>query len=68
VKWSYGSWASFSAEARKEFYPLLIKPHGRLYFAGDHLTNWNAWMQGAFLSARHVAKALHARVEGSVRS
>ena len=62
VPWSYGSWATFSAEARKEVYPLLIKPQGRVCLAGDHVTHWNAWMQGAFQSARHVAAAIHTRV------
>jgi len=62
VAWSYGSWATFSAEARKDVYPLLIKPQGRLYLAGDHVTYWNAWMQGAFQSARQVATAIHTRV------
>ena len=62
VPWSYGSWATFSAEARKEIYPTLIQPQGRLYLAGDHVTHWNAWMQGAFQSARAVATAIHMRV------
>lgn len=62
VPWSYGSWATFSAEARKETYPVLIKPQGRLYLAGDHMTHWNAWMQGAFQSARQVTTAIHVRV------
>ena len=38
----------------------LLKPQGRVYLAGDHL-NLNAWMQGAFDSARQVATAIHAR-------
>jgi monoamine oxidase len=63
VPWSYGSWASFSTEARKEVYPLLIEPQGRLYLAGDHVTHWNAWMQGAFQSARQVTTAIHSRVQ-----
>ena len=39
---------------------LLNEPDRRVYLAGDHL-NLNAWMQGAFDSARQVAMALHAR-------
>jgi monoamine oxidase len=62
VPWSYGSWATFSAEARKDVYPLLIKPQGRTYLAGDHVTRMNAWMQGAFQSARQVTAAIHTRV------
>jgi monoamine oxidase len=68
VPWSYGSWATFSAEARKEIYPVLIKPQGRIYLAGDHVTHWNAWMQGAFQSARQVASAIHARHQSLIPS
>jgi monoamine oxidase len=33
-----------------------------VYLAGDHMTHWNAWMQGAFQSARQVTTAIHVRV------
>jgi hypothetical protein len=45
-----------------DHYPVLLEPDRRLYLDGDHLTNMNAWMNGAFESARHVATAIHARV------
>lgn len=57
VPWSRGSWSNSSAAARK----VLSVPEGRVYLAGDHL-NMNAWMQGAFESARQVATAIHTRV------
>lgn len=57
VTWNKGSWSSGSAAIRK----ALNQPQGRVYLAGDHL-NMNAWMQGAFESARHVATAIHTRV------
>jgi len=40
---------------------VLTRPQGRVYLAGDHMTHWNAWMQGAFQSARQVATAIHTR-------
>ncbi len=47
----------------------LRRPDGRVYFAGDYMTNMSSWMQGAFESAREVALAIHtralARYEGS---
>ena len=61
VPWNLGSWAGFPAEARKTLYPRLLKPEGRVYLAGDHVSNINAWIQGAFESARHVATEIHAR-------
>ena len=39
----------------------LREPDGRLYFAGDYMTDMSSWMQGAFESAREVATALHRR-------
>jgi monoamine oxidase len=57
VKWSKGSWSNMSAAVRR----TLNAPDRRVYLAGDHL-NMNAWMQGAFESARQVASAIHARV------
>ena len=56
VQWSLGSWSNLSAANRR----VLNEPQGRVYLAGDHL-NMNAWMQGAFESARQVASAIHAR-------
>lgn len=56
VTWNRGSWSSTTADVRR----VLSEPQGRVYLAGDHL-NLNAWMQGAFESARQVATAIHAR-------
>ena len=39
----------------------LRQPDGRVYFAGDYMTDMSSWMQGAFESAREVAAALHRR-------
>lgn len=60
VQWSRGSWSSAGAAARK----VLGQPQGRVYLSGDHL-NMNAWMQGAFESARQVATAIHTRVSAA---
>ena len=56
VKWSYGSWSNLAAANRR----ILNEPEGRLFLAGDHM-NMNAWMQGAFESARQTATQVHAR-------
>ena len=61
VKWNAGSWAAFGGNARREFQPALLKPDGRVYLAGDHVSNINAWMQGAFESGRSVATEIHLR-------
>lgn len=67
VTWIRGSWVSFSADVRREL-PVLRRPDGRVYLAGDHVSGMNAWMQGAFESARDVAAAIHARATREVRT
>jgi monoamine oxidase len=63
VTWNKGSWSSTPAATRR----LLNQPDRRVYLAGDHL-NLNAWMQGAFESARQVASAIHARSQSERRT
>jgi monoamine oxidase len=62
TKYNMGGWATYTNATRKEHYPALIKPDKNVYFAGEHLTYLNAWMAGAFESARSVVAALHGRV------
>ena len=38
------------------------------YLAGDHVSNHNAWMEGAFESARQAATAIHARAAQEQRT
>ena len=64
TKYSLGGWALYSAGERQTLYKPLLVPDGRVYFAGEHLSYLNAWMAGAFESARSVAAALHSRVTG----
>jgi monoamine oxidase len=62
TKYSLGGWAIYSAEERQTLYKALLKPDKQVYFAGEHLTYLNAWMAGAFESARSVVANLHNRV------
>ena len=43
-------------------YDLLLRPAGRVHFAGDWLSHEVAWQHGAFVSARAAVTALHQRV------
>ena len=47
VPWSRGSWRSETAAAHKAL-SALHQPDGRVYFAGDYMTDMSSWMQGAF--------------------
>ena len=60
VPWNRGSWRSETSAALQALAPLR-QPDGRVYFAGDYMTDMSSWMNGAFDSARDVATALHAR-------
>ncbi|MDF2434172.1 MAG: monoamine oxidase [Mucilaginibacter sp.] len=62
TKYNLGGWAVYTSETRKNQYPILLKPDKQVYFAGEHLTYLNAWMAGAFESARSVVTAVHGRV------
>jgi monoamine oxidase len=60
VPWSRGSWRSETGAAHQAL-AALRQPDGRVYFAGDYMTNMSSWMHGAFESAREVAMAIHTR-------
>ncbi len=62
TKYSMGGWAVYSNEERQTVYKALLQPDKQVYFAGEHLTYLNAWMAGAFESARSVVDSVHARV------
>ncbi len=65
TKYSLGGWALYSAEERQTVYKALLEPDKQVYFAGEHLTYLNAWMAGAFESARSVVEAVHKRVQAA---
>ncbi len=65
TRYSLGGWAVYSAGERQTLYRDLLQPEKQVYFAGEHLTYLNAWMAGAFESARAVVGAIHRRVAQS---
>jgi monoamine oxidase len=60
-----GGWADWSEDGRKTAYPLLCKPDGRLYLAGEHLSYMGGWQAGAIESAWQQVESLHARVQAA---
>lgn len=38
--------------------PALQKPHGKVLFAGEHLADWQGFMEGAVVTGEEAAKAL----------
>ncbi len=62
TQYSLGGWALYSNEERQTYYKALLQPDKQVYFAGEHMTYLNAWMAGAFESARTVVSDVHKRV------
>ena len=62
--WARGGYAVFGPEFDPVARPLLGRPFGRVFFAGEHTSeNWQGFMNGAVESGLRVA----ADVEGSER-
>ena len=53
-EWSRGAWAfvGFANFGRG------IAPDGRIHFAGEHLSQWSSWMQGALASGLRAVKEI----------
>lgn len=64
TQYSMGGWALYTSETRNTLYKALIEPDQQVYFAGEHTSYLNAWMAGAFESARSAVTAIHARTTG----
>jgi monoamine oxidase len=59
---SLGGFTSYDDRSRREHYPVLNEPDGRVYLAGEHLSYLTGWIAGALESARRVTMLVHARV------
>ena len=53
-EWSRGAWA-FVGFAN---FGAAIAPEGRIHFAGEHLSEWPSWMQGALSSGLRAVKEI----------
>jgi monoamine oxidase len=42
--------------------PHAIAPEGRIHFAGEHTSPWQAWMEGAIESAERAALEVNSAV------
>ena len=62
VQYNLGGWGAWSEDSRRDFYPLLTEPDGRIYLAGEHLSYIGGWQEGGIESAWQQISRLHARV------
>jgi monoamine oxidase len=63
IKWNEASWIRTWGGGRAG-YNALIAGDGPYYFAGDTVSNVNAWQEGAALSAKLVVQQISDRVKG----
>jgi monoamine oxidase len=54
--WSRGGYAYFDPQFNPEWRAELSRPHGRVFFAGEHThLRWQGYMEGAVLSGQRAA-------------
>jgi len=53
-EWSRGAWAFVGFSN----FGTAIAPEGRIHFAGEHLSEWPSWMQGALSSGLRTVKEI----------
>ncbi|MES1256138.1 MAG: FAD-dependent oxidoreductase, partial [Acidobacteriota bacterium] len=58
-RWSRGAFAVFHPGQMTGMMPDIVRPEGRIHFAGEHTSAWMGWMEGALQSgARAVQEVL----------
>ena len=55
--WQRGGLTSFGP-GELSWIPINARREGRIFFAGEHTSRWNGWMQGAIESAHRVVREI----------
>jgi monoamine oxidase len=58
-RWARGAFAMFAPEQQGALQADILRPEGRLLFAGEHCSLYHAWIQGSIESALRAARAIH---------
>jgi monoamine oxidase len=54
-----GAFALFDPGQQSRLHDLIVRPEGRIYFAGEHTSLAHAWIQGAIESGLRTALQIH---------
>lgn len=54
-----GAFAQFEPGQATRLQPHIVKPEGRIHFAGEHCSLYHAWIQGALESGIRAAREIH---------
>jgi len=58
-RWARGAFAMFAPEQQTQLQADIVRPEGRIHFAGEHCSLYHAWIQGALESGIRAAQAIH---------
>jgi monoamine oxidase len=64
IPFAWGAWPVWEPDDSPEvtaFYSEIVRPEGRIYFAGDIATLWAGWMEGGFAAAHAAIAAIDSR-------
>ena len=64
IPFSRGGWVRWHEDptAAREDFPLLLRPDGPVYFAGEHASHVTGWIEGAVRSAHATVAQIAERV------
>ena len=65
VQYNLGGWVEWNDQTRKDEYPVLCEPDGRIYLAGEHISYITGWQAGAIESAWQQLAKIHKRVQAA---
>jgi monoamine oxidase len=65
VQYNLGGWVEWNDQTRKDEYPVLCEPDGRIYLAGEHVSYITGWQAGAIESAWQQLAKIHKRVQAA---
>lgn len=57
-RYTQGAYALYRPGQWFTLRPLLQRPHGKVLFAGEHLADWQGFMEGAVVTGQEAAEAL----------
>jgi monoamine oxidase len=58
-RWARGAFALFAPDQQTALQADIVKPEGRIHFAGEHCSLYHAWIQGSLESGLRTARAIH---------
>jgi monoamine oxidase len=58
-RWARGAFAMFAPEQQTNLQADIVRPEGRVYFAGEHCSLYHAWIQGALESGIRAAREIN---------